>query len=191
MVSVKCDQCGLEFNKFQSNIKKSKHNFCSKRCYSDFKTIKNHRYHFMKSVEIQTDGSWLWKGFVNKRGYGQCGTKYKDRIAHRVSYRLFVGEIPKGMFVCHKNDIKLDVTPSNLWLGTVQDNDRDRDEKGHQCKGSSHGNSKLTEYDVIEIRNLWSTGKYTHKEISEKFNTKKENIGIIVRGITWKHILPK
>lgn len=86
-------------------------------------------------------GCWLWTGHVNCRGYGQVsfrGTKYGGRTAHRVSYILFVGAIPTGMFVLHKCDVRCCVNPDHLWLGTHLDNQRDK------CRKGRHGNQKKT-----------------------------------------------
>lgn len=33
-ILVKCDVCGKEFSKFLNDIKKTKHNFCSRNCYA-------------------------------------------------------------------------------------------------------------------------------------------------------------
>lgn len=41
MPIVKCDYCGEEFKKLKSEIKRSKHNFCSPICNYKFKKIKN------------------------------------------------------------------------------------------------------------------------------------------------------
>jgi hypothetical protein len=48
---------------------------------------------FMKHVEIQSSGCWLWKGLHCKNGYGHYQLrKPKKRVitAHRFSYLLFV-----------------------------------------------------------------------------------------------------
>jgi hypothetical protein len=48
-----------------------------------------------------------------------------------------------------------------------------------------HGNTKLTEADVAEIRALWATGNFTQEEIGRKFGTTGSNICNIVNRKVW------
>lgn len=132
---------------------------------------------------------WIWKGKINKGGYGICGDGFPYSLAHRSSYKLFVGNIPKGMCVCHKNDIKLDITPSNLFLGTKADNCRDRTKKDRQAKGKEVGTSKLEEKEVIEIRKLYNNGNNSQRKLAKIFNVTQCNIGYIIRGESWKYLI--
>ncbi len=53
---------------------------------------------FLSHVQ-KTDSCWVWTGAKDKDGYGKtCINNKKDnnRGAHRASYELFKGEIPKG-----------------------------------------------------------------------------------------------
>lgn len=46
--------------------------------------------------------------------------------AHRVSWQIHFGPIPKGKLVLHKCDNKRCVNPNHLYLGTQGDNNYDR-----------------------------------------------------------------
>ena len=82
---------------------------------------------------------WFW--VAGKRGNNNYGgfrvSKEKIMLAHNVSYELYVEPIPKGMRVLHTCDNPLCVNPSHLFLGTQQDNIKDRDMKGRQRNKSS------------------------------------------------------
>jgi len=66
------------------------------------------RDRILASIEIDTDGCWVWQKSIVKDGYGQI-TAPGCRIAHRVSYMTFVGPIPDGMQIdhtCHNRAVK-------------------------------------------------------------------------------------
>lgn len=126
-------------------------------------------------------------------GYGQTGVKeeggWKTRRAHRVAYKEYVGEIPAGMLVCHTCDNRKCINPKHLFLGTHQDNADDRVAKGRgRCGiGERHSRAKLTEEQVILIRQLRSYG-FTRKKIAEGFGVTTVTIGEIANRKKWKHV---
>lgn len=56
-------------------------------------------------------------------------------------------------------------------------------------KGENNWGHKLSNEQVIYIRNLYKTKQYTEKQIAEQYNVHEETIGKIIRGITWKNLL--
>lgn len=78
---------------------------------------------------------WLWLGRPTPRGYGQHRWEGKMMRAHRVAWLVSVGPIPAGLFVLHHCDNPPCVNPAHLWLGTHDDNMRDRQEKGRTHVG--------------------------------------------------------
>lgn len=74
---------------------------------------------------------WLGKARCGKSGfYGQFWLKGKNATPHRVSYELAFGEYDKSMHVLHKCDNPICVNPNHLFLGTNEDNIKDKMSKG-------------------------------------------------------------
>ncbi len=61
-------------------------------------------------------------------------------------------------------------------------------EKYHHPKGQDHPGAKLNDAKVFEIRDMWKTGKYTLKQIGDKYGVSDSAINFIVRNHNWKHI---
>lgn len=117
--------------------------------------------------------------------------------AHRISYMLYVGEIPKDMWVLHKCDNPLCVNANHLFLGTHYDNDMDREKKGRGKNGGNlgitigekHGGSKLKNEDILNIRKRNIRGKGGNTPLlALEFNVKSKTINDIVAYRTWKHL---
>lgn len=73
---------------------------------------------------------WEWNGCRNQLGYGQLRFEGVLWLLHRLTYTLFIGEIPKGLFVCHSCDNPSCCNPEHLWVGTHTHNMRDAALKG-------------------------------------------------------------
>lgn len=133
---------------------------------------------------------WNWLGTKMSSGYGQINVNRKQTSAHRYSYFLHFGSIPRGLYVCHSCDNKLCVNPTHLWLGTPKQNQDDMYSKGRDVhlglSGEENPKSKLTNKKVTKIRQLYKSGRYTHRELAQKYSVSHTNIGYILRNKLWK-----
>jgi len=146
-----------------------------------------------KVQRLGNDDCWIWTAGQDKDMYGKfriCEDGKKiDIRAHQYSWQLYTGRpVPKGIQVCHKCDHPYCVNPVHLFLGTVQDNTQDRDEKGRQCKGEDHHKAKLTEEKVKEIRKMFATGNYTKQYLADLFGIKRSAMSRMLLGKGWKHV---
>src|SRR5512139_2445457 len=122
-------------------------------------------------------------GFSNV-GYGVFSVDKKAVLAHRLSWVINFGEIPDGLFVCHKCDNRKCVNPKHLFLGTAMDNNLDMVAKGRDAKvfGEKHPKAKLSSSQVAEIKELYSTGKYTCRELGKAYGVYHSQILNIANG---------
>ena len=146
------------------------------------KTIEQQFWPKVKKVE--EDKCWLWIGAKNKLGYGNINVRGKYTNAHRVSYELHFGHIDEKLYVCHKCDNPSCVNPRHLFVGTPQQNDDDKVRKNRQVRGVLHPNHKMSEKEVINIRDECGT----HQKIALKYGVSRRLIGMIKSKNIWKHI---
>jgi hypothetical protein len=69
-------------------------------------------------------GCWLWTGAWINTGYGWFKTDESTRLAHRVSYIHYVGEIPEGMDLDHLCRVRCCVNPQHLEPVSRSENNR-------------------------------------------------------------------
>jgi hypothetical protein len=198
-------QCVICEKEFIASIGYKQKRFCSLDCYgqsmegiekpsfwetaSEEEKINRLKQSYEKYV-IRKDGCWDWSGCPSKP-YGslQYGGKYKRIDAHRGSWIIHNGDIPKGLFICHTCDNKRCTNPDHLFLGTPTDNVLDMIKKGRNNtqRGEKASGAKLKEKDVLEIIELLKTNK-TMTSIAAQYGAHIVTIHNIKHKKTWKHL---
>jgi len=69
----------------------------------------------------KTDYCWIWKSGVFKTGYGEFSLNNKPFLAHRISYQILVGDIPKAKELHHICNNRLCVNINHLQVVTRQE----------------------------------------------------------------------
>lgn len=188
-----CPTCGTVF--IMSPSRRTQPNsYCSMKCYNHKVPRKSMEQRILSNSTRAAiaNSCWLWKGSTFPTGYGcisvtDTNGKRRNRQAHRVSWEVYHGPIPDGMFVCHKCDTPPCVNPNHLFLGTSQENTEDKVNKGRQSRGESHPSSKLSNEKVREIRKRHAAGE-TSASISRDFDVRPCTIDNVVHRRTWKHV---
>lgn len=130
---------------------------------------------FMGKVH-KTETCWLWKGCKNVGGYGLFRFPENTPGAHRVSYELFKGPIPEGLYVLHSCDIRHCVNPAHLRIGTLKENTQDMFDRGRQKK------TKFTPSFIAEIRHQYFTQGKSIKDIRRVINIGQRSILQLLKG---------
>lgn len=140
----------------------------------------------------ETDECWEWTGraFVSG-GYGGFDVKrgglWKSARAHCYSYELKHGPTG-GLFVCHTCDNPKCVNPNHLFLGTHQDNMKDKVKKGRHLVGERTYNAKLTDEKVREIRVKVASGQ-SARVVARAFGINEKTVRGIMRRERWSHVV--
>jgi len=76
----------------------------------------------------------------------------------------------------------------NLEWVTSKENMAHAIENGLMNYAKGEDRSNLKKEEIILIRDLYKTGRYTHKQLGDKFNLSRRYIGNIINRKRWKHI---
>lgn len=138
----------------------------------------------------KTETCWLWqKSLAN--GYGQFQVNKKPWLTHRLSWVLHFGDIPNGLWVLHRCDVRNCVNPKHLFLGTSRDNVLDAMKKNRhslppQGFGEKSSHHKLTISMVRQIRHLLADGVHQRK-IAVRYGVCQGTVAHISTGRNWRH----
>ncbi len=145
------------------------------------------------SVVCDSTGCRLWTRGRNGDGYGLVWVRGRGQLlAHRVAYEIWCGPIVRGLFVCHRCDNPACINPQHLWLGTNRDNAQDMASKGRSPRGQKsaqeNSNAKLTNVQVLAIRQRHSTEGLGERRLSRMYRVSRGCIQQILERRTWKTI---
>ncbi len=206
----RCKLCGAKMERGLAGHPKRICDICDK--LTEYEKLKYCADQFWDKVEVSTsEECWNWTGCrLNKKWYGIVNWRSVSRIpmtSHRIAWQLERGKIPDGMHVLHKCDNCLCCNPGHMFLGTHLDNVKDRVVKGRTASGDRNGartkpernpfvrnhgsglrgedvhNAKLSNKQVLRLRAMYSSGRYTRSCLARKFGISITHACRIVDGL--------
>lgn len=144
----------------------------------------------LEKIIKQPNGCWEWQNATDSWGYGNFYYNFTMRKAHRVSFMLHKGKIPKGLLVLHTCDNPPCINPELLFLGTNKTNSDDKIAKGRnvnvKCVGEQNRNAKIKEQQVKEIRAL--SGILSTRFLAKYYSVDTTAINKTNNGTNWSNI---
>lgn len=124
---------------------------------------------FNKYVIKKENECWLWIGAKVSKGYGYLSYNKKNHGAHRISWLIHQGEIPKKLSVLHKCDNPPCTNPDHLFLGNQDINMIDMHNKGRARYFGLRMQPKKFDSSTIELPIEILINMRNEKEKREKY----------------------
>lgn len=125
-----------------------------------------------KVFKDEDNHCWPWEG-QKQNGYGRLEVvragHRTNAYAHRISWQLHYGTIPRGMHVLHRCDNPACVNPAHLFLGDQRANNADKVAKKRHAMGTKFPHSKLTPPKVAEMRKRYASEHTTLARLADEY----------------------
>lgn len=150
------------------------------------------------TVRPELGPCWEWTAHKDANGYGCISREDGNGFerAHRVSWELHFGAIPKGRFICHHCDRPSCSNPAHLFLGDHGENARDCARKGRNfyqqhpeaaLRGEDKPQARLTNIQVMEIRIALRRNE-SQRALARQYGVTPGTIAHIFHGRSWRHV---
>lgn len=147
---------------------------------------------FKSKILPQVNGCWHYNGAKFPDGYGAFWYQGTTKGAHQFSaYHLAGFKHTPGLQICHRCDNPNCINPNHLFLGTTQENTKDRDLKGRTARGSRVGTSIYNESILKQIKDEFKITPYYRgifRDLSKKHNVSYGVVWYLCKDKSWAHI---
>lgn len=138
----------------------------------------------MPRYTVDENGCWIWQGSTCEDGYGKCGLRAGQTLAHRAYYFILKGPIPDGLEADHLCKNRACCNPEHIDIVTHTVNVRRGDRKENHpnrlkthCKFGHEFSEKNTLYEYYGDR-VQRKCRTCRKEYQK---TRRETLAISVR----------
>jgi len=132
----------------------------------------------LKEQSLDQDG-YKRISLYDKKG----GKDPVNKSVARLVLEAFIGPCPPGKEASHLDNDRTNNRLSNLLWESHAENEERKKKFGTRPKAP---NAKLTEEDVLKIRQIYDPYKTTQKQLSEMFGVSEDSIYHIINEHTWK-----
>jgi hypothetical protein len=128
---------------------------------------------------------------AGKRGYLLVNLyrdgRPKNFLVHRLVATAFIGAIPEGWQVNHKDGDKHNNDVDNLEIVTAEQNRQHAVRRGLMRRGEVNAKAKLTEEEVRDVRRRRAAGEKV-RHIAGHYDLSERAVYLICRRLTWRHV---
>lgn len=143
--------------------------------------------YFERAISEQTDDCQIWPYAKYSAGHGVLHAD-GEHLVTRISLLRTVGPPPDGRpFACRACRNPSCFNPRHLYWGSPRRNMLDKNRDGTMARGSRHGNAKLTEASVRDIREARAAG-VALADLAKKYGVRTKTIDMAATGQTWSHV---
>jgi hypothetical protein len=128
----------------------------------------------------------VWPYAKLPTGYGRVNGDYAHRIVCTQVHGPSPSPTHQAAHSCGNGHLGC-ITPNHLRWATPKENQADRRIHGTIKSGTENPVAKLTEEDVIQIREMAKTGKY-RRQIAEKYGVSRQSIDNVVNRKTYQEV---
>lgn len=204
---------GIDANYYRANSKKSRNsywkNIVSKSDYEVEILFEHDDYEFIKEKEVEfislygrsdlglgtlcnlTNGGDGCTGLIHSdEARLKMGAPNKGKIISE-EHRRKISEFHTGKIVSEETRRKMSKALSgenSPNYGKKDSYEAIQNKKKSAKKGESNKSCKLTEKEVLSIRELYLNGNYSQRKLASIFSISKTNIAMILNKKSWTHI---